>query len=268
MKNLLARTMLLVLFIWSAHASAYITVAGLERTGGFAFSSGNYMQPARNSLTMPGNFGPGGIIADSVTILPDITGTITASKLAAVDVFITSGVYTSFSLAEATVVRDFVTGGGSLIFYGDVGVNFGDEANTMSSVFGITFSTDDFTDSPSVTINEPTHPTIDGPFGTSQFALDYTGSVIAQTNALTIATLSSGPSSGRPFMVVQDSSTGFPGTGRAIWFCDTNILADNFDLYTANEVLFLNTFTYAIPEPATVCLLGLGGLVLRRKRRA
>ena len=43
-----------------------ITVAGLDRNLPFAFSAGSYMQPARDSLLNSANFGPGGIVGESV----------------------------------------------------------------------------------------------------------------------------------------------------------------------------------------------------------
>lgn len=235
----------LVLGLSIAHKPlmAEITVAGFDPMLDFAFSSGMFMQDARLALTGPTNFGPGGIVEESVNILPDITSPITSAKLSGVDVFITS-IFSSYTPDEANAVRDYVEAGGGLIFYGDVGVNVGEEGNSMASAFGITFSTDDFGMGPSVLIERPLHPTIDGPFGTSSFLLDDTGSIVGQTDALTIATIDSGPTDGRAFMVVQDAGTGFPG-GRAIWFSDVNILANNLGLFLDNKILFLNTFAYA-----------------------
>jgi hypothetical protein len=228
--------------------AAAVTVAGHADMGDFAFSGGVFMADARASLTDPGNFGPGGIVPEIVDILPDLSGPITTASLAGVDVFITT-INRFYEPAEANAVYDFVAAGGALIFYGDVGLNFGDEGNSMAFVFGITFSDDDFVGGPSegpdIFIDEPLHPTIDGPFGTSAFALDATGSIIGQTNALTIATIDSGPTTGRPFMVVQEEGTGLPVAGRAVWFCDVNILANNTGLYPDNAVLFLNTFAWA-----------------------
>jgi hypothetical protein len=41
-----------------------------------------------------------------------------------------------------------------------------------------------------------------------------------------------------------------------------------YNLTPDGEAVFLNAVAYMIPEPATVCLLGLGGLALLRRRRA
>jgi hypothetical protein len=258
--------------------AAIITVAGYSPNGQFAFSSGAFMGSARASLLNPANFGPAGTVDSTVTILPD-RNTITAANLAGVDVLILSAV-SPYTAAQGAVLKTFVQNGGSLLFYGDVGVNFGANANPLSQEFGITYSTDDFLNGPPTTINQPGHPVMQGPFGTSSLVLDASGSIVSQTNGLTVATISSGPSAGRGAIVVQDASTGLAGSGRVVWFTDTNILADNFGLYDENEILFLNTFAFAaaeqanpVPAPGGLALfavgaVGLAGFARRRGKPA
>ncbi len=61
------------------------------------------------------------------------------------------------------------------------------------------------------------------------------------------------------------------GQGRVVVLGDSSLwtVSDNWDYFheADNAEFSLNTFEYlAIPEPVTVLLLGLGGLVLLRKR--
>jgi len=221
-----------------------IRVAGHAQEGPFAFSSGDFMQAARNALLNPSNFGLGGLVRNSIAILPDINSPITEESLDGIDVFIGSAV-SGYDAAEAEAILHFVINGGVLIFYGDVGLNYGPQANSVSERFGVTFSEDDFLIEPSISIEELGHAIILGPFGTSDVVPNHTGSIVSARNARVIMTIADGPSAGRGFLAVQDLSTGFAGLGKAVWYSDVNILASNFELFDDNEVLFLNTIAYA-----------------------
>jgi hypothetical protein len=73
--------------------------------------------------------------------------------------------------------------------------------------------------------------------------------------------------------------TYYPGGHRLTFFAGTQentnpgagILLIGQGVYNLNavgQVMFLNAVTYMIPEPATITVLGLGGLALLRRRRA
>jgi len=221
-------------------------IAGIANQGGFAFSSGTYMASARSSVTNPANFGPAGIVQHTVNVVPDLA-VIDAGSLAGVDILVTSAIYYTYTAAEAAAIRTWVDAGGSLIFYGDVGPNFGASSNSLATAFGITYSTTDWGIAPPVQIDQPGHPIFSGPFGASALVLDDTGSIDSYADALMLAhIIGGGPGSGKACALAQDFSTGLGSCGEAVWYTDVNIIANNFGLYDDNEVLWLNSVAYVI----------------------
>ena len=258
----------------SAFFSPYVyafSIAGLDDNGDYAFSGGAKFTSARNALLNPANFGKSGVVNQSITLLPDILGEITTEKLVQVDLLVLGvGNQRSYSPSEANALYHFVHDGGNLLFSSDVGINFGRQANSLSAAFRVFYNEFDFNGTvnsgPSLTIDAMSHPLVNGPFGVSEFVPGASGSILSIDNGLSIASIAAGVSAGRSFMLLQDMQTGFPGIGKAIWLSDNNLFSNDSDLFSENETLFLNTMAYLVPEPCTLCILGLGVLGLRSRQ--
>ena len=76
-------------------------------------TSGGY-SVARNFLSNPTNFGPGGIHTQSVTIHPPVSS-LSASALSLMDIVVITEQDTAFSGEELNLLQGFVLGGGSLL---------------------------------------------------------------------------------------------------------------------------------------------------------
>ena len=70
--------------------------------------------------------------------------------------------------------------------------------------------------------------------------------------------------------VVEDYATGW-STLFAEWYIEPNPDAESICYSFAGDIAaldYVNVYTECVPEPMTIALLGLGGLMLRRKRKA
>jgi hypothetical protein len=167
------------------------------------------------------------------------------------------------SAAEADIIVDWVENGGGLWLGGSAGgMGTTGSCNAISSHWGIEFNSDNYSEV--VTDITYGHVVTDG-LNPPNTRVDSFGIDIASTLYLT-GGLSLARYGGLTVMAGTE-----PGLGRAVLIGDSVSLGpfDNDHLYEYdNRQLALNTIDYlVVPEPATICLLGLGALSLLRSSR-
>jgi hypothetical protein len=162
---------------------------------------------------------------------------------------------------EADAIAAWVEGGGGLWLGGSMGgVNTTESCNAVSARWGVTFNTNNI--SGVVTDITHGHAVTDGsnPPETqvNSFGI-YDGCSLTLADGLSLARYG-----GETVMAAVE-----PGSGRAILIGDSvqngPFDDDNLGAYD-NLDLALNTVEYVVPEPTSVALLGLGALLLGRRR--
>ncbi len=113
------------------------------------------------------------------------------------------------------------------------------------------------------TVYHPAHPIMDGvnsfDGGSSSFR-------VPVTNLTTGSTLIADWSNGTPLVAVKDLLDMGRRVDLNFYPPSSDIIDDFWTVGTDGDILLANSLTWATPEPTTLLLLGLGGLMLRRKR--
>lgn len=204
-----------------------------------------------------------GVLTDIIesnggTIAPG-TSTLTASYLNSVDVFYTSLLNRStgtLSASEQTALQDWVAGGGTLIVTADIFPLAAYESFTAH--YGIT-----------------NYVALSGSGVGYTVAPHMLTDNVSQYQYATQSKYQYGPDGlllgddghGNAYMTVFEPSTGFSAGGRILVFGDHNMFTDSYIHSADNEILAANMAKWAcVPEPCTMGLLGLGGLLLRRRK--
>ncbi len=202
-------------------------------------------------LTDAANFGPSGVVKDTITLPGTGVATATAASLKGVNIFFTGYVSTtSYTTAEKTALLDYVKGGGALIGTTDA------TSFDMSSIFGLTLA-----NSPggleTGTITDATSPLADGPFG-KVTTFDEYDSVAHYTNIGPGTTVGTNPEG--PAIVVIPPGALSAGSGPVVMVSDVDVFSDcGSDSppqgSVTNEVLIKNIFAYLAvatqPTPTT-----------------
>ena len=177
-------------------------------------------------------------------------------------VCLTSAFYGSYTAAEVTRITDFVNAGGGLLIMSDMVLAPNANIQPVASEFGITAGVSDLGSLHAYTSDFVSHPI----FNAVNSVFMYAGGELAVSSPSLEVAWEQG--TGKTIAAVTQY-----GQGRVVALGDCSMwtVSANWDyLNEADNAQFsVSTFNFlAVPEPATVMLLGLGGLVFLRKRRA
>jgi hypothetical protein len=224
---------------------------------GCSFSLGDAYSDARSSISSH-------FPASSFVAVPELTSEALSGK----DVFV-SGLlaqYQDLQSSEQSALFDFVAGGGAAVIFGELDT-FLDASNSLVDPFAVSFAGELWSPMVTATITDATHPIASGPFGTVEtFTERYVTSVAdLGAHASVVATNPLGDT----LVVIPRGALG-PQSGPVVIFSDLSLFLGpptDTPLFEENETLFLNTVSWAVPEPATLLLVALGSLPMTRRRR-
>ena len=231
-------------------------------------NGGNY-QPSGYYQTLVQHLGNNGFTVDTTSdgfLVDD------PADYDVIVVCLASAYDSTYTTAEVESIVNFVADGGGLLIMGDQQSHPNANIQPVASEFGITLGVSDVVGEPGpdyyniyTSELDRSHPVFDGFDEDDQIFIYAAGELSVSSPAFSIAEQEV---TGKIVAAVAQH-----GQGRVVALGDSSLWAtDEFWDYfheADNPQFSLNTFNYlAIPEPATVLLLGLGSLILLRKRIA
>lgn len=195
------------------------------------------------------------------------TPTLTSAFLSGVNVAILAspnndGGITPLSAGEQTALLNFVKGGGTALILADAYSSVS-SSQSLVAPFGMTIVDDGVSGLQMGTIQNPSHPIFNGPFGV-QSQIGVLGAGVFTNLGPYAASLAKMNSTNLPIVAAIERNAISAGSGRVLIYSDASLFADPIadGFFSEAETLYLNSFQYLIPEPSSYVLAGLGMAVV------
>ena len=226
---------------------------------------------ARDFLTNPVNFGPGGVYNESVTIHPAVSA-LSASALAAIDIVVICEQDNAFSADELNLLQNFVLGGGSVLVAVDTDTTLAHTNELLALLGGTSISpalaAGNGADVLSIINTGSGARGVLGPFGVpGDLAATLALTVVPGSGFVTTAVddaLIAPPTPPTP--VMGEMLTGALGAGSGSVLIMSDPLFLNFSTgIDQDNLTYLGN--WVVPAPGSMGLLGLALAVATRRRR-
>ena len=178
-------------------------------------------------------------------------------------VCLTSAFYGSYTSAEVEHIVDFVEDGGGLLIMGDLQAAPNSNIQPVASKFGITLGVSNLSPTEIYTSEHTDHPIFDG---VNEIFMYAAAELATNTYAF--------PAAWQEGTQKTIAAAAQYGQGRVIALGDCSLWSW-VDMYEErftiadNPQFAVSTFNYlAVPEPATIIFLGLGAILLRKRRKS
>lgn len=214
----------------------------------------------RAALQNPAYFGPGG--TDPTSITTTTLGSVTASTLAGINVFVSPYLYNGDSSAFANTVVSWFLNGGSLFLLQDSSLY--DQIGALLGVPTAGASTG--------SVSNGTGALFNGPFGTPTNVTQTgtTGYLSASDVSLHGGTIGATNQQGQVTAAYWQASAYAPGSGALVIYADVDMISNPYGSATygpldSNGIFALNGAAFlasqAAPEPSTLISGGMAGLI-------